>query len=275
MNRLVVLLLVACAHPPSTRAPPAPANASLTFERAGATVTTLDLAAMQRAAPPETWRAFDPYYRREKGWWTVDLATVLRAAFGPDIATADGELQLTAVDGYAVLLPLSQAFEGGAALAFADADGPWEAIGPQRASPGPFYLVWKGPEQTDSVTHPRPWGLARIALVKFEEAYSWTVPPRRDARIDEGYQVFRQQCVRCHAVNRQGGHVGPELNVPQNVTEYRPRAQLRAYVRNPLQFRYGNMPPFPHLSEEQLDAVLDYLAAMKDRKHDDGQSGGH
>ena len=61
---------------------------------------------------------------------------------------------------------------------------------------------------------------------------------------------------------------GPELNVPQSIVEYRPEPQIRAYIRDPRTFRYGNMPPHPHLSDADLDALLAYFRAMKDRKHD-------
>ena len=62
--------------------------------------------------------------------------------------------------------------------------------------------------------------------------------------------------------------MGPDLNVPQNVTEYRPEDQIRAYIKNPLAFRYGSMPAHPNLSEADLDGLLAYFRAMKERKHD-------
>ena len=40
-------------------------------------------------------------------------------------------------------------------------------------------------------------------------------------------------------------------NVPQSIVEYRPEAQIRAYIRNPLTFRYGAMPPHPHLDDRR------------------------
>jgi mono/diheme cytochrome c family protein len=84
-----------------------------------------------------------------------------------------------------------------------------------------------------------------------------------------GYESFRDGCIKCHAINREGGHVGPDLNVPQNVTEYRPEDQIRAYIKNPAQFRYGNMPAHPDMQERELDDLVAYLRAMKDHKHDE------
>ena len=56
--------------------------------------------------------------------------------------------------------------------------------------------------------------------------------------------------------------------MPQSIVEYRPRAQIRAYIRDPREFRYGVMPAHRDLSEAQLDALIAYFEAMAQRKHD-------
>jgi len=86
-----------------------------------------------------------------------------------------------------------------------------------------------------------------------------------------GYDIFRGECIACHAINREGGTVGPELNVPQSIVEYRPAEQIKAYIRDPATFRYTSMPAHPHLSDQQLDALLAYFTAMKALKHDPGR----
>ena len=83
-----------------------------------------------------------------------------------------------------------------------------------------------------------------------------------------GFELFRGECIRCHAVNREGGRVGPELNVPQSIVEYRDSEFLRAYIRDPLRFRYGAMPPHPGLDDGDLDDLIAYFRAMSTRKHD-------
>ena len=164
----------------------------------------------------------------------------------------------------------SLVMEEGAYVAIEDLDvAGWEPIGPQHANPGPFYLVWSKPEQTNLDSHPRPWELEKIEIAKFDTIYPHTSPGESASpAAQRGYESFRDRCIKCHAINREGGHVGPDLNVPQNVTEYRPEDQIRAYIKNPASFRYGNMPAHPDIKDDELDALIAYLRAMKDRKHD-------
>jgi mono/diheme cytochrome c family protein len=177
------------------------------------------------------------------------------------------EFVLRASDGYTVPLSGSRLLESGAYLAFADAAGPWEPIGAMKADPAPFYLVWRGEAQQDLATHPRPWSLASIAVEPFERVFPKVVPPAgAGAPVQRGFALFREQCVRCHAINQQGGRVGPELNVPRNITEYRDEAFLRAWLADPSSFRLSAMPAFAGLPREDVDALLAYLRAMAGAK---------
>ena len=72
----------------------------------------------------------------------------------------------------------------------------------------------------------------------------------------------------CHSINGEGGTVGPELNVPRSIVEYRPIEQLKAFIRDPQSFRYSAMPAHRHLSDEELDALIAYFRAMSQRKRD-------
>lgn len=260
---LVVLCLVAgCVR---GVAPVGDEAATLTFVVRGGTPTARTLADLRRVAAVETFTAFDPYYQRRKTWHGLKLAEVLRASF-PGEALADVDFTLTASDGYTVPLSGAQLLEEGAYLAFADGDGAWQPIGAKGAWPGPWYLVWKGEGQQDLVTHPRPWALARIAIERFGDVYPKVVPPPGDPQVQRGFELFRARCFKCHAVNQQGGAVGPELNVPKSITEYRDEAFLRAWIRNPFTYRVSVMPPSPDLSDAQLDALLAYLRAMAQSK---------
>lgn len=246
------------------------ADPQLAFERDGKVVKQLDLRSMQQVAPPIEVATHDPYYKKPKRFSALPLLPLLEAAFGADRATLQRQqFVLRAKDGYAVPVSGARLLEGGAAIAFADRDGTWEPIGPQRADPAPFYLVWAGDQQRDLESHPRPWQLAAIAIVSFESLYAHTVPPASAGpAAQRGAAVFRERCIRCHAINREGGRIGPDLNVPQAILEYRPAAQVRAYIQNPLTFRYSVMPPNPDLSAQALSDLVAYFSAMQRRKHD-------
>ncbi len=62
--------------------------------------------------------------------------------------------------------------------------------------------------------------------------------------------------------------MGPELNVPQSIVDYRPAEQIKAYIRNPVTFRYGHMPPHPDLSDGDLEDLVRYFVHMSARKYD-------
>ncbi len=244
----------------------------LRFEGDDAEPRALSVAQLAGHAPLEVFTAPDPYYKAPKTWRAMPMAPLLRAAFpkqAEQLASLD--FILSASDGYAVPITGARLMEPGAYVAVEDVEvAGWAPIGPGQVNPGPFYVVWREPHQQDKEVYPRPWQLASIAIARFEQTHAHTLPtglPKGDMAW-EGFELFKAQCVRCHAMNREGGRVGPELNVPQSITEYRPEAQIRAYIKNPLTFRYGNMPAFEHLSEAQLDQLMAYLRVMRERKHD-------
>ena len=83
-----------------------------------------------------------------------------------------------------------------------------------------------------------------------------------------GFEIFRRECISCHAINGEGGRVGPELNVPRSIVEYRPAEQIKAYIRDPQSFRYTTMPPHPHLTDTDLEALVAYFRTKSTQKHD-------
>lgn len=260
---LVVLALVASCKPRGAEEAP-----RLRFVREGVEVKALDRGALVAAAGAVTVEGYDPYYGRAKRFRALPLGPVLAAGFGE--AREDLHYVLRAQDGYTVPLPGKRLLEPGAHLAIEDLDAPgWQPIGPQQANPGPFYLIWSLPHQKELETHPRPWQLAAIEIAPFEAVFPHTDPGANAGEAARrGYGTFRELCVRCHAINREGGRVGPELNVPRSIVEYRPADQIREYIRDPRRFRYGNMPPHPGLSDGDLDDLLAYFRVMSGKKHD-------
>ncbi len=273
---IVLLVASACAQAePTPEIPDAP----LVFRRDGREVRRISIRALAAHAAPEIVRSDDPYYGHHKQFRAIPLEDALVYAFGMNVAALRRvSFVLSARDGYAVPIEGARLLEGGAYIAYDDVDIPGFApIGPQRVSPAPAYIVWTRQGQGNLDTHPRPWQLAMIEIAPFERLYPHTVPHGEpaDGPAMQGFAVFRDHCIKCHAINREGGRVGPELNVPQSIVEYRPEEQIRAYIRNPATFRYGAMPPHPGLREAEMDALIAYFRAMSTHKHDTREASAH
>lgn len=245
--------------------------ALLVFKEGGAERAAISASTLAITIAPETVVQFDPYYNREKRYKALPLAAVIERGFKGVNHLPQQEFILHAKDGNAVSLRGSKVFESGAYIAVEDLDvAGWEPIGQQRANPGPYYLIWANKDQTDLETHPRPYQLATIEVARFEDVFPRTVPKSAaNSEAHKGFGLFREQCLHCHSINRQGGKLGPELNLPQSIVEYRPVEQIKAYIKNPLTFRYSTMPAHEKLSQGELNSLIAYFSEMKTLKQSD------
>ena len=277
----LVLALVGGALVAASRA--RAGDTDLAFVRDGATVKTVDRGALERACPTATVTIDDPYYGRPVRYRACPLAEVLALGFGSLAdAPADADVFFRARDGYVKPASVARVREAGGWVAFADADrmkGDDPGFAPidrRQVDPAPYYVVWEKPAQRDTHRYPWPYQLAAIELASFASRYPHTAPTgiATDAPAWKGYAIFRGECSACHAINGEGGTIGPELNVPQSIVEYRAAAQLKAFIRKPETFRYTSMPSHEHLSDADLDAVLAYFGAMRERKHDPKRDAG-
>jgi mono/diheme cytochrome c family protein len=269
-----IALLAVAALAGSARAD---GDAALRFVREGKPLRELALPALRAACHETRIEIDDPYYGHRKSYLACPLREVLAAGFGAESpGDADANYFLRARDGYTKPASGARLLEAGGYLAFADLsnpDGPgWEPIDRRRIDPAPFYLVWALPGQQDVHRYPWPYQLAEIERAPFESEFPHTLPrgEPEGSPAWTGFAVFRAQCVSCHAINGEGGRVGPDLNVPQSIVEYRPIEQIKAYVRDPQSFRYTSMPAHRDLSDAELDGLVAYFRAMSQRKRDPG-----
>jgi len=254
---------------------PLPVHAAeVRFVRDGTLVKAAGVAALMAACTSTTIAVDDPNYRARKRYVACPLADILRFGFGTD-ALGSADVFIRAWDGYDKPTDAAELAEPGAYVAFGDADVSqggdlrWAPLGPRGIDPGPLYLVWTSPARARR-THPWPWQIAEFEVVEFRKKYPHVVPSGvpRGAPVWQGFELFRGECIACHAINGEGGDVGPDLNVPRSIVEYRPIPQIKAYIRDPTSFRYGKMPAHPDLSDADLDALVAYFRAMSRAKHD-------
>jgi mono/diheme cytochrome c family protein len=255
-------------------------STELRFLRDGKVVNTMDLAALKQQCKLAAVVIQDPYYKKKKSYLAFPLGQVLTLGFGePAAALAKQNLFFEALDGYVKPSDGARALEEGGYLAFADADrthasdSGWEPIDRRGLDPGPYYVVWANAEQSEARGYPWPFQLAAIEIAHFDKKYPHTLPIRAAAGSPawKGFDLFRSHCISCHSVNGEGGKIGPDLNVPQSIVEYRPIDQIKAYIKDPQTFRYSTMPAHPSLGDAELDQLIAYFSAMKSSKHDPGK----
>jgi mono/diheme cytochrome c family protein len=215
----------------------------------------------------------DPVYRRTMTYRAIPLATLLKTA---GIGT-DDYVQARAIDNFSVGIPGRLAASADPAqveafLAIEDPAAPWPPIpGKQdKASAGPFYIIWR---RAPSVhVSPEYWAYRLAALAVTDNplkrwpglAVGADVPA--GDRIRTGLDRFVAVCMACHRFNGEGeGEQGPDLGRPMNVTDYFQIPALKKLIRNPASVRQWpeqKMPGFDQaaLSDSDLDAIVDWLA---------------
>lgn len=226
---------------------------------------------LQQQVPVQQVDLDDPWYASRKsfrGFWFDEL---LQKTGFPPLDQGD-ELVLMASDGYAPTISAAQLAKQRAALVFAEtgqADFSFTPLsqGKETVSPAPFYLVWPAAGKA-AQQYAWPYQLVKIELVRFRDKYERVIPfSAAPAAVQQGFALFKQECLKCHSINLQGGVLGPELNAPKNVTEYWQVNDLKDFIRNPESFRYqSKMPAFGHLSDADIEAILAYLQQMKQQK---------
>jgi mono/diheme cytochrome c family protein/nitrate reductase gamma subunit len=120
------------------------------------------------------------------------------------------------------------------------------------------------------VCGPRARSAVAAALALGLSMFASTAGAAADAA--EAKKIFNQRCTACHTFGK-GVKVGPDL---KGVNERRPRAWLLKFIRSSQsmidsgdavavelfqQFKQQRMPDWTDLSEEQIAAILDWLAA--------------
>jgi mono/diheme cytochrome c family protein len=232
---------------------------------------TLTLDTLKAKLKSYTVKIDDPVYLKTMEFDAFLLSDVLQAA-GVDSADRADELIFTAVDGYAPSVSFDKLKDHKAYLAYQDHATPGRfplvQQGKAMISPWPFYVVWSdGAKLKDEV--PWPYQLVKLEVANWSAKFPKLVPVKLAANSAQmqGFALFKDHCVRCHSINLQGGDIGPELNVPQNVTEYWSRGTLKDFIKDASKFRAkSKMPSFTQFSDKDIDHIYAYLRIMREHK---------
>lgn len=215
----------------------------------------------------------DPIYRRAMTYRAIPLAALLKGT-GID---ANDYLQARAMDDFSVSIPGRLAASADTAqieafLAIEDPAAPWPPIPGKadKASAGPFYIIWRRAPSVHVSSEYWAYRLAALAvtdspLKRWPGLAVGADVPAGD-RIRTGLDRFVSMCMACHRFNGDGeGEQGPDLGQPMNVAEYFQIPALKKLIRDPASVRQWpdqKMQGFDQsaLSDSDLDAIVDWLA---------------
>lgn len=212
----------------------------------------------------------DPFYGGTHTYRGYPLRAALVALFSDEIVKQPGaRVSFLCSDGYLKTVQLSDLPLNQGILAFEEVGLPanqkWRKVaeGREAVDPAPFAVVWGVQYQPGSSL---PWPIGIVQVSTLSSTGELPAAPV-DADTKAGYVVFQKNCQPCHSINLDGGNVGPELNVPKNITEYWKESDIRSLIVDPSTYRWGSrMPAFGHLPENELDALLAYIVGMKAKK---------
>jgi mono/diheme cytochrome c family protein len=148
--------------------------------------------------------------------------------------------------------------------------------GQKNASAGPFYIVWTGAEVGNIRSEQWPYQVAKLVsepspVSRWPQLAVDSVLPANDP-VRAGQALFIVQCLTCHKLN--GGaaaNVGPDLNRPQNPTEYLTPQGLHDIISNPNAVRTWPAQTMPslspdYLSDSDIGLIIAYLKYMAPKK---------
>ena len=216
----------------------------------------------------------DPVYKTAKEYQAYPLAEILKKITVPDsIKTDELVIVFTSADGYKVSMAYSDAIAEQGFIAFKDNTATENKnwldfkFGKQTMTPAPYYLVWPK-KNLDEWRYPWPFQLVSLSLQPARVYFGAAAPARSDVRINNGFSLFSRYCIRCHSVNLSGGKVGPELNIPKNISEYFKEQELSGFIRNATAYRAGTkMPNFESIiTANDAQDIVHYLIQMKSEK---------
>lgn len=215
----------------------------------------------------------DPIYNTKKKYLAYPLTAIIKnLAKESTKSLTNSVLVFTAADGYKVTMSYQDALLEKGYIAFKDLsakNASWIEFkfGNENITPAPYYLVWANPK-LDKWRYPSPFQLSSISLQSADSYFSAATPVSSNTKVKHGFSLFSRYCIRCHSVNHTGGKLGPELNLPKNITDYFTVQKLTDFILDAPSFRpKTKMPVFKNILDNvDALAIQHYLKAMKTKQ---------
>ena len=232
---------------------------------------TIDLAALMernKANAATIAVDYDHYFKKPKRFLGLNLATIIDSVVRANhFDTSNTVVVFDCKDGYKPTMNLAKMYTKKGFIAFKDLEAKGKSlwIDSMSARLEPYYLVWQNvPPSDNSFTW--PYGLTTLRLVPASDEFK-DIYPFQNPEMVKGFTLFRDNCNKCHAVNQVGGVMGPEFNVPKNITEYWREEDMIQFAHNPTSYRISSkMPPMSDVSTEDLKEIISYLRFMANHK---------
>ena len=228
----------------------------------------MDKELKKRPFPEETvevsYDAFFKTKKRFKGYALASFFDSIVAVNGFD--TAGALVIFECKDGYKPMMDMAQVMKDKMGyIVYKDLSQKNAWADSIAASFAPYYVTWTNVKKEDH-SFMWPYGLIGIRLKASATEYA-AIYPYHNTGLVRGFQLFRNTCMKCHAINKVGGTMGPELNAPKNITEYWTEENIIAFAKSPISFRYNShMPAVTGVSDAELHEIVDYLKGMKGHK---------
>lgn len=206
-------------------------------------------------------------FKKTKTYQAFPFQENLNMVLPNDLDRTGLEIIFRCVDGYGPSIPLTHLDSSAAYLAYRDPElattnTSWGDSLQQKFAP--FYIVWKK-NPVAGKNLPWAYGLYQIEINSFAAEYQYSIPT--DPQFAAGFKLFQNKCMKCHAINQEGGRMAPEFNDPKNITEYWDKEDIWAFAKAPQSYRSTSlMPAVTDLEREEFEQIYAYLEHIKEVK---------
>ncbi len=182
-------------------------------------------------------------------------------------------VELIAKDNFSVYVPSNLFFESSKNKSLSylaiEPGGGWPPLkNGTDSSAGPYQVIWTNPSYSHISDEYWAWSVTHIAVHKTYPRDKLMPPPKTNNKnIKLGHKIYISHCASCHAINKFGKAViGPNLGDSHNPLDYYPKhSELKAFIRNPNQFRPGRMSgsSTAGMNKKELNALISYFEFIK------------